>query len=123
VENYNQAGRRLHTDAGELMNQGRYATACHLYGLAAECAIKAFMQSQPGCARIPFKHLPELVDDAKRLLSGRTRAHLLQVLAAPDYMAAWRVENRYWDEACFKPEQCTKYRADSYKALACLHPV
>jgi len=123
VENYNQAGRRLHTDAERLINERRHATASHLYGLAAECAIKAFMQLQPGCARIPFKHLPELVDDAKRLLSGRTRAHLLQVIAAPDYMAGWRVENRYWDDACFTPEQCTKYRADSHKVLACLHPV
>lgn len=123
MDNYQKSGRRLHIDANHLMDKQRHATACHLYGLAAECGIKAFIEAQPGRQNIPHKHLPSLIDDAKRLLGGRTRAHLLNVISAPDYMAGWRVDNRYWDEACFTPAQCAKYKADSNKVLACLNPV
>lgn len=123
MENYTQSGRRLHRDADFLFDQQRHGTACHLYGLAAECSIKAFIQTQPGDRQAPHKHLPDLIDDARRLLGGRTRAHLLNVISAPGFMAGWSIGNRYWSDACFTAAQCAKYRADSRKVLACINPL
>lgn len=69
MENYAETAQRLNKDANTLYDHERFATASHLYGLSVECSIKVFMQ-QPGQDRVPFKHLPELLDDAKRLMSG-----------------------------------------------------
>lgn len=123
MEDFKQSSLRLHQDADRLLAVQRYATASHLFGLAAECAIKSFLLAQPGVSKLPFKHLPNLLDDAKRQLGGRGRSHFLSVLSAESYMAGWDIANRYWPNHHFTAEQSKKFRQDSYSVLKCIHPV
>ncbi len=123
LDNFALAGKRLHDDASVLFGRQRYGTASHLFGLSAECSIKAFMVQQPGQQNAPRKHIPELLDDAKRLLSGRSRSHLLNLISSPDYMAGWEIGNRYWSDAQFNHDQCKKLKVDSEKALRCQQPI
>ncbi len=125
MEDYAQASLRLYTDAETLYKASpkRLATACHLYGLAAECAIKAFIERQPGCSSVPFKHLPELIDDAKRLLNGRAASHLLHNISSANFMAGWQVANRYWADSSFSDLHTNKIKADSFKVVKCISEV
>lgn len=120
MENYAESGIRLFKDAKLLHDNNKLATACHLYGLAAECAIKAFLESQSNSRKIPFKHLPDLIDDAKRSLSGRAHAHLTNLISGPNYFTGWKIENRYWANGSFSAEQANRYKAQSEKTVQCI---
>lgn len=120
-QNFQEAGRRLYNDADCLLNKQRHATASHLFGLAAECALKVCMDHVPGGDReLPKKHLPGLLNDAKTWLKGRKRRHLFQVINHPDYMHGWHISNRYWPSSEFTEEKCRKYRHDAYQALTAM---
>ena len=117
-EAYGEAAERLYGDGVLLQEQGRMATACHLYGLAAECALKQCLTHFIGrTADIPHKHLPDLVNDAKRLVGGRKFKGLAVLLNKADYMDSWRVENRYWATATFSVTQCKQYREHACRTL------
>lgn len=119
--NFSQAGRRMNSDANYLYGRQSYGTASHLYGLSVECAIKEFIRQQPGQNVVPRKHLPDLLDDAKRLMSGRRRGHMLNLISRSDFMAGWEIGNRYWSDDCFTREQCKQFREDSRRIQSCIH--
>jgi hypothetical protein len=117
-EDYHGAGRRLFTDGVRLFQGARYATATHVLGLAAECAIKECMNNIPGGDRdLPRKHLPELIDDAKLWFSGRRKSGMAQLLKSRSYMAGWRIENRYWSDEAFDDQSCQRYLDDARRTL------
>jgi len=121
-DDYQAAGERMYQDANALYDNARYGTATHLFGLAAECAIKSSLQRQPGTTTaLPYKHIPELIDDAKRLMSGRRRSYLVSLISHPDYMAGWKVVNRYWSDELFNIAQCRKYRDDANKTIQAMY--
>lgn len=121
LDDYIEAGRRMYNDADVLFDIKSYPTATHLYGLAAECAIKEALKRVPGGEReIPRKHIPLLLDDAKRWLSGRSRTHLFNVIKNPDYMSGWDIGNRYWPNDQFDERSSKKIRRDALKALSAL---
>lgn len=129
-EDYHEAAQRMFHDGDHLLNSDRYGTACHLFGLAAECAVKSRLKvvaQASGNAgsqmadTVPRKHLPDLVSDAYKMLSGRRvsgRGGLLQVLSMPKYMEGWRIENRYWQDASFDEPTCAMYRLHARRTLS-----
>lgn len=120
-DDYYEAGLRMYKDANTLFDGERYPTATHLYGLAAECAIKEALKRVPGGEReIPRKHIPMLLDDAKRWLNGRSRTHLFNVIKNPDYMSGWDIGNRYWANSQFDEQSSKKIKNDALKALSAL---
>ncbi len=111
MDDFRQAALRWFQDGECLWREGRYGGASHAYALAAECALKHAMASIPGGERkLPHKHLPELVDDAKRRMSGRTQGGLYQLLNTRDYMHGWRIENRYWCDSQFTSAMVENHR-------------
>ena len=116
-EDYAAAGRRLYGDADRLFGEACFATSTHLFGLAAECAIKLFMGNIPGNRQIPYKHLPDLIEDAKLWLRGRRRPHLLSVISDPDYMHGWTIHTRYWPDGAFNQADCARFRQDARQTL------
>lgn len=111
MDDFRQAALRWLQDGECLWRADRYGGASHAFGLAAECALKHAMAGLPGGERrLPQKHLPELVDDAKKWVSGRTQGGLYQLLNKPDYMHGWRVENRYWADSEFSSEVIADHR-------------
>ena len=118
MECYPQAASRLFHDGEMLRHNQRFATACHLYGLAAECALKACMKAIPGSARqLPRKHLPEIADDARRWLNSKRHRGLLQLLARTDYMHGWEVQNRYWASERLTEAECGHFRDHARRTL------
>jgi hypothetical protein len=118
VECFPQAARRLFEDGELLRNNQRFATACHLYGLAAECALKACMKGVPGNSRqLPYRHLPEIANDARRWLTSKRHKGLLQLLGNVEYMRGWDVQNRYWSIDYFTEGDCVRFRDHARRTL------
>ena len=111
MDDYKQAAVRWWRDGDCLFQSERYGGASHAFGLAAECAVKYAMDCLPGGERdLPHRHLPELIDDGKRWLSGRARCGLYQLLNTQGYMEGWNIANRYWADKAFSAEAAGRYR-------------
>lgn len=119
MEDYRQAAVRWLQDGECLWRANRYGGASHAFGLAAECALKHAMANIPGGDRkLPYKHLPELVDDAKKWVSGRARGGLYQLLNTNDYMHGWQIRNRYWSDCQFNSELVARHREHARRTCA-----
>ena len=117
-DDYPAAGRRLYQDGDHLWAERRYGSATHLFGLAAECAIKAAMKNVPPSDRkLPHEHLPELLTQARRLGWGRRYQGLLQLIAHAEYMDGWYINNRYWPDGAFDEASCTRFRDHARRTL------
>lgn len=114
LEDFTAAARRLFKDGDRLFQGQCYMTAAHLFGLAAECAIKARLQRVGQEARL---HLPDLVQRASRSLQGREAPGLRQLLKSPAYMTGWQVDNRYWPDGAIDGDRCCDYRDQARRTL------
>lgn len=118
TDNFAEAGLRLFKDGDHLFKEGRYGTATHLFGLSAECALKACMQNLPSASHtLPRCHLPELAGRARLWFKGRRQSGISQLLMKVDYMAGWIIDNRYWQNAAFSRDQCVLFRDHSRRTL------
>ncbi len=111
MDDFKQSALRWLKDGECLFKESRHGGASHAFGIAAECALKHAMDNLPGGEReLPYKHLPELVDDAKRWFSGRTSRGLYQLLNTQNYMAEWSIGNRYWPDEYFSQQASERFR-------------
>jgi len=90
---YADAAVRHYQDGDTLLQKQRYPNATHLFGLAAECALKTLLAKIPGAQGVPHRHLPKLRDDALRMLSRRSNNGVRQLLNRSDYMVDWDIAN------------------------------
>ena len=119
-EDYRAAAPRLFQDAERLSKADRRATACHLYGLAAECALKHHLQSIQGAeASVPWVHLPDIAERMRLHLEGRRRdsGGLRHLLKLDDYMRGWSVHNRYWSDSDFDACQNDRFQEHARRTL------
>ena len=117
-DDFAEAGLRLFKDGDHLFREKRYGTATHLFGLSAECALKACMQNLLSASRtLPRCHLPELADRARLWFKGRRRSGIGQLLKKANYMEGWKIDNRYWQNAAFSRDQCFLFRDHSRRTL------
>lgn len=94
---------RRHLEAAEALPEVRFDIAGYLYGLAAECAVKAMLlelglrpRTQDQCREDPFyQHFPALLISSRDAASGRRSGSLNRVLSRSDFMAGWSIEMRY----------------------------
>jgi len=111
------AAERCFVDGDTLHRGKRYANACHLFGLGAECALKVLLQGHPGLASVPHKHLPEIRDDVLRTCACKQHNGIRQLLNLSDYMKDWEISNRYWSTACFDEGMSTRHRDHCRRTL------
>jgi hypothetical protein len=94
------AAARRHLEAAEeLVNGPRQDVAGYLYGIAAECAVKAMMKEVP-CARRDdafYQHFPELRTILRDVLQGRSAQPLLTLIDNEQFLNNWNVRMRYAD--------------------------
>jgi hypothetical protein len=110
MDDFKQSALRWLKDGECLLQANRHGGATHAFGLAAECALKHAMDNLPGGEReLPHKHLPELIDNAKLWLQGRTHRGLYQLINTPDYMEQWTIANRYWPDDQFSQKTAERY--------------
>lgn len=98
------AAARRNFLAAEALLSVRFDVAGYLYGLAAECAVKAMLielglrPKNPVSERRddPFyQHFPFLLTSARDAAAGRRSATLSRILATPGFLAGWEIEMRY----------------------------
>jgi hypothetical protein len=118
VENYEQAAVRHYLDAEQLAGAGRLDGAGHLMGFAAECAIKHAISSLRPAAQAPDRHLPELVEAAKKVLQGVRSSSLLALFRTPGYFAGWCVECRYHADGAVTAVQYEQWKRHTQRTLA-----
>ncbi|WP_058553880.1 hypothetical protein [Thiohalocapsa sp. ML1] len=117
TEDFPAAARRCFHDGTLLLDHGRLANASHLFGLGAECALKVLLRDHPG-AELERWHLPKLRDHALKSLKRRQDAAVQHLLNSNTYMDGWCIDNRYWPDAAFSRERCTRHRKHCLRTLA-----
>ena len=98
---------RHREDAKVLEGSERWANADHLYGMSAECGLKALMTAfgMPTAGGDPVegvdkKHIDQLWDRYEAYRSGSPAGPGYR-LPSPNPFAAWRAEQRYHARADF----------------------
>lgn len=97
------AAARRHLLAAEALNTTRYDVAGYLYGIAAECAIKAMMLDAGYRPNEKFKtrddpffeHFPKLKTMLKDTLKGRRGSPLFRHIEQAEFMNNWSNKMRY----------------------------
>ncbi|TAD88884.1 MAG: hypothetical protein EAZ99_12095 [Alphaproteobacteria bacterium] len=112
--------------AAERLNTGPVrdrTTAGYLYGIAAECAVKARYRSlhwtkdsRDGAA---FAHFPAIKQKLRDELSGRLDGGLVR-FAEDSYLRGWAIDIRYSDGTCPDDKMLEMWRSDADTALATL---
>lgn len=112
---------RHQKDANNLFDNKRYANADHLYGLAAECALKAVMiKLEPSLVdqngdlvnqgdRI---HIDKLWEHFRFFLQGRTAStYLAHISSSKNPFSNWNINDRYAHEKRFTQSSISSHRA------------
>lgn len=110
---YASAAMRMRQDAEHLSQGGRLGTPDHLFGLAAECALKAVLHAKGVLLEPPAlpprdyrKHIDGLWPEYQAWAS--TTGVLL--LASDSLFTDWNVSDRYHHDDCFSPMQVARHR-------------
>ena len=117
--NYCQAARRHFEDADLLHQNKRLPNADQLYGLAAECALKAVVvglgaqtDSDGGLTRPLRHHVDRLWIEYEAFVSGRTAHRYLTPLARfeGNPFDEWRVDQRYAPSEEIPPRRLFRHK-------------
>lgn len=113
-----------HWNAAEALPATNRGVAGYLYGLAAECAVKAIMlqegltASEKGTNGDPFyTHFPKLQEALLDTIEGRGLGRLTR-FTQQSYMREWNTKMRYSDGAEITPDRVARWRSDAEVAHA-----
>ena len=123
-ESYSDAAARSYLAALILQDAGDPATSGHLYGIAAECAVKSTLQGagitidrQSGL-KVHFPQLTQAI-----ALHGFTR-HMLPLLSLlqgpPELLSDYTIHSRYAADRNIDVPLCTAWAADAEKIFLSL---
>lgn len=107
---FKNAYERHQKDAEILFDKKRYANADQLYGLSAECALKAVMVGlDPALAdqngdlinQGDKKHIDKLWGHFRLFLSGKSASSYLAHLPTSNPFSNWRIDDRYANQKFF----------------------
>lgn len=107
------AHRRHWTDAELLYGDRRWPNADHLYGLSAECGLKAVMRRLGMPAETPREyreHLPKLWSKFEDYAKDRDGGRCLQLLPGDQPFADWSIDDRYAHRKHFDQGQVGPHR-------------
>ena len=115
---FRDASDRHFQDAEALLAQAREANADHLFGLSAECSLKAVMLAL-GMAvntdgapadRGHKVHMPELWAAFQSFAEGRLASRYLEPLDKANPFSDWAVDQRYWARSAISASAPSKHR-------------
>jgi len=124
------AAARRHLDAAEALYESgnRRHVAGYLYGIAAECALKAMLQ-EAGQRPLgsdkrrhdPFyAHFPELKTQLQDLQLGRGAATLRKFIESPSFMSQWDTDMRYCKGDEIKDEWVERWRDQARDSVSAI---
>lgn len=115
---FRDASDRHLEDAELLLAQTREANADHMFGLSAECSLKAVMLAL-GMAvnadgapadRGHKVHMPELWAAFQSFAEGRLASRYLEPLDKANPFSDWAVDQRYWARAAITISAASSHR-------------
>lgn len=109
-EDYASAALRHFMDAEILMEHRRWGGAGHLFGFAAECAIKHRIETLRPEQDTPHGHFPQILEAARRHLASRRDIAMHAVLRLPNLMDRWTVSLRYSHDNRVSKLDCDLWR-------------
>lgn len=127
--NFKEAAQRHYKDAKLLEDNKRLPNADHLYGLAAECALKAIMvgldanitSSDGDLVHQNHRvHIDMLWSEFRIFAEGRNAARYLSKLPDDNPFTDWRISNRYADDSHVPPKNTFNHRDGAGAALVAL---
>jgi hypothetical protein len=129
--NLPEASSRHWRDAEFLQQNGRLENADHLFGLSAECALKAamvtlgFSTTSSGDLQDPTQqeHIDQLWARWRYFVQGRSAARYTALLNKTNPFHDWRVTQRYCGDGYIKPERLQEHRAGAFQARKLLEQV
>ena len=112
ADDFADAHRRHWEDAELLFEHERWANADHLYGLSAECGLKAIMLSlgmDVGAGGMPLeprnrKHMPTLWSAFENFARDRDGGRYLASLSDDGSFDKWSIHDRYANRDRFTKE-------------------
>ncbi len=122
------AFHRHRKDGDILYRKKRWANADHLYGLSAECGLKALMVKlgmpvdQSGVPEKPFKiHINQLWIHFKSFASGKLPSHYFLHLSSQNPFHNWKIGQRYENESGFNQTTVYPHRKEVQKIKSMLN--
>jgi hypothetical protein len=120
--NFCHAAQRTFRDAAILEKADRLASADHLFGLAAECALKAILAGlgvipRQGKPPKPYDvHMPKIWEQFSAYVSGRSDYSL------PDEnpFEVWQIDHRYEADETFTVARVQKHKAGARRVAELL---
>ncbi|GAB2791638.1 hypothetical protein GCM10027073_24880 [Streptomyces chlorus] len=141
-DHFARAAKRHFDDAAYVHRDSRLPTADHLYGFAAECAVKSLLlrftdvamgpSNKPEVAHpeppdddpertLQFGHINQLVREIKLLARGRSGAPLHAALDGDlRVFRGWHVSTRYSD-GTYAQAEVVERRRDAARRILTLH--
>lgn len=125
------AAARRHLIAADLLNNvdARPDVAGYLYGIAAECAIKAMML-EANLWPVPdpanrggspyFEHFPALRTMLRDSLQGRKGTPLINFVNSDAFLSNWSTNMRYAKGAAVKPEWIERWSKQAKDAVGAI---
>lgn len=96
-------------------------TAGYLYGIAAECAVKALFRNIPWTTDnkdgVVYAHFPQLKTKLRDAISGRGASQLAR-FTDQRFLEGWAIDIRYSDGTSPTDATLEKWRSDSETARA-----
>lgn len=114
------AAAHRHHRCAQLLERPEPAEAGYLYGLAAECAVKAIAEDIPCLRRddVFYAHFPELKDLVIDHARGRGTERLVRLMESDrGYMGGWRVGMRYEGARSVANELVANWKDDARAAI------
>lgn len=121
------AAARRHLVAGDILaTDGRLDVAGYLYGIAAECAIKAMMieagmRLTSSNRNDPFyAHFPELRTILRDASQRRRSSTFLSFIQNDSFMNNWSIRMRYSDGKAIKREWVDAWKEQAHGAVSAI---
>jgi hypothetical protein len=122
------AARRHLVAADALAKGGHHGVAGYLYGLAAECAVKALMREagllpHPSASRRDnpfFAHFPELHTMLRDKLQRRRGTPLYFLIQNDAFMNHWSTRMRYSHGRDIRKSWIDQWATEAREAVACM---
>lgn len=136
--NYSESARRHFIDASTLLGGSRQANAGQLFGIAAECGIKAILvacqvpvdadgsiNKPTGVRGKGFKeHWPHLgqalTNMASAIPDSRTASTYLSLIPNLSHFSDWLIEHRYWRDAALPLTSIARWQTAASEVMAAL---
>jgi len=121
------AAARRHLEAADILFEGhRRDVAGYLYGIAAECAVKAIMSDEgmrpSGCSKDDpfFAHFPELRTMLRDKQWGRRGVVLRRFIENDDFLNQWNTRMRYGKGSDISQESIQRWRKQAREVVGCI---